>query len=286
MKRIQLLTIMGLLCYTAQAHAQVVFGAEVEAWRSANGGDYGRDTTDGGEGVALDGLHYSDAPWNNDAVASTQFGTLRLRCAWEGSIALDTFGIVWDTYTVTNLANPTGTFTLQIQVPYHAEVHGGSQYASASFQTSWRDGGGWHNIDEASAATFGQHQTLSGTLTHTIANYQSGTPVVFRVEAHVRASGPDTYANAYNTAAIEFSSPDPGVELVVTSEGGYAPPPDCPGDVDGDGDSDVSDFGLFAPALGSNSGTPGWDPACDLNSDDVVDLLDFAIFAPDFGCPN
>jgi hypothetical protein len=59
------------------------------------------------------------------------------------------------------------------------------------------------------------------------------------------------------------------------------PPLPCVGDLDGDGDTDVFDFGLFAGSFGSlvPPGTGG-----DLDGDGDVDVFDFGIFAGHFGC--
>ncbi len=58
-------------------------------------------------------------------------------------------------------------------------------------------------------------------------------------------------------------------------------PPDCPGDLNGDGLTDIYDFGLFASTFGQSvaPNTGG-----DMNGDGFVDVHDFAIFGPDFGC--
>jgi hypothetical protein len=58
--------------------------------------------------------------------------------------------------------------------------------------------------------------------------------------------------------------------------------PACTGDMDGDGDVDVFDFGIFAPNFGSTGHTPFTNG--DLDGDGDVDVFDFAIFAPNFGC--
>lgn len=56
----------------------------------------------------------------------------------------------------------------------------------------------------------------------------------------------------------------------------------CVGDIDGDCDTDVFDFGIFVLHFGSGvaPGTNG-----DLNDDGVVDIFDFGIFVLDFHCP-
>ncbi len=65
---------------------------------------------------------------------------------------------------------------------------------------------------------------------------------------------------------------------------GAAPPPACPGDLDGDGSTDVFDFGIFAGAFGAADGDPDYDAAADLDGSGAIDVFDFGIFAGDFGC--
>ena len=64
--------------------------------------------------------------------------------------------------------------------------------------------------------------------------------------------------------------------------GAFVPPVICIGDFDGDGDTDVLDFGVFA----GNFGTSGHAPFTngDLDGDGDIDVFDFGIFAGDFGC--
>lgn len=68
----------------------------------------------------------------------------------------------------------------------------------------------------------------------------------------------------------------------VRSDGVFAVVAPCPGDIDGDGDADVLDFGILAAhfgAAGLNPFTGG-----DLDGDGDVDVFDFATFAAGFGC--
>jgi len=53
-----------------------------------------------------------------------------------------------------------------------------------------------------------------------------------------------------------------------------------PGDIDGDGDVDPSDFYVFAGAYGTS---PPSNPECDFNGDGAVDPSDFYIFSRDYG---
>ena len=61
---------------------------------------------------------------------------------------------------------------------------------------------------------------------------------------------------------------------------------DCVADVDGDGDTDLTDLGIFWPAWGSQPGDPNWDPRADLNGDGRVDCSDRGILLADWGCPD
>ncbi|MFQ5805770.1 MAG: hypothetical protein ACE5I3_04890 [Phycisphaerae bacterium] len=67
-----------------------------------------------------------------------------------------------------------------------------------------------------------------------------------------------------------------------TSIGPAAEP--CPGDVDGDGDTDLSDLGLLLAAYGSSVGDPNYNPAADFEPDGDVDLTDLAFLLSAYGC--
>jgi hypothetical protein len=58
----------------------------------------------------------------------------------------------------------------------------------------------------------------------------------------------------------------------------------CPGDVDGDGDTDLSDLAELLTAYGSLVGDPNYNPAADFDQDDDVDLTDLAFLLADYGC--
>ncbi|MBU0616080.1 MAG: lamin tail domain-containing protein, partial [Planctomycetes bacterium] len=63
-------------------------------------------------------------------------------------------------------------------------------------------------------------------------------------------------------------------------------PSACIGDVDGDGDTDLSDLAALLGAYGTGPGDPGWNPAADFDGDDDVDLSDLAHLLGDYGCPS
>jgi hypothetical protein len=58
----------------------------------------------------------------------------------------------------------------------------------------------------------------------------------------------------------------------------------CPGDVDGDGDTDISDLAALLTAYGSVVGQPNYNPAADFDNDQDVDLADLAFLLADYGC--
>lgn len=60
--------------------------------------------------------------------------------------------------------------------------------------------------------------------------------------------------------------------------------PECPGDVDADGDTDLSDLAALLSAYGSVPGDPNWNSACDFDADNDVDLTDLAFLLSDYGC--
>jgi len=73
-----------------------------------------------------------------------------------------------------------------------------------------------------------------------------------------------------------------GVEVVTTY--GSEVPVACPGDVDGDGDTDLSDLAALLAAYGSSVGDPNYNPAADFDGDGDVDLTDLGFLLSDYGC--
>lgn len=58
----------------------------------------------------------------------------------------------------------------------------------------------------------------------------------------------------------------------------------CPGDVEGDGDTDIADLAALLAAYGSSSGDPDYDPAADFDDDGDVDISDLAYLLSGYGC--
>jgi len=86
------------------------------------------------------------------------------------------------------------------------------------------------------------------------------------------------------------ADPDPPIpfdEPVAFLEAQLAPPDPCPGDVDGDGSTNLADFGVMGANFGA-SGLPHGNGESrhlgDLDDDGSVNLADFAILGAGFGC--
>ena len=58
----------------------------------------------------------------------------------------------------------------------------------------------------------------------------------------------------------------------------------CPGDIDGDGDTDHSDLGELLSAWGSQPGDPNWNEHADLDGDGQIGHSDLGILLADWGC--
>lgn len=61
----------------------------------------------------------------------------------------------------------------------------------------------------------------------------------------------------------------------------------CPGDLDGDGFRNVTDFTVFGGAYGTHIGDPDYNPDADFDGDGFVNVTDFTIFAEGYlqACP-
>lgn len=61
--------------------------------------------------------------------------------------------------------------------------------------------------------------------------------------------------------------------------------PDCPGDINGDGQRDLADLSALLAAYGTCTGDAGFNPAADLNGSGCVDLADLSGLLTVFGVP-
>jgi len=88
----------------------------------------------------------------------------------------------------------------------------------------------------------------------------------------------------YNNDADDADTPNaeaPPSNTGLVTQFTFAVPALCPGDADGDGDTDISDLGLLLANFGA-AVTPGADG--DLNFSGLVDITDLGMLLADFGC--
>lgn len=83
----------------------------------------------------------------------------------------------------------------------------------------------------------------------------------------------DSASKICTITVIQSSSQEAVLDWAVT----------IPGDVDGDGDVDRYDCGLFAQAYGTSEGDPDYDPNCDFDNDGDIDRYDAVILAQNYG---
>jgi hypothetical protein len=82
----------------------------------------------------------------------------------------------------------------------------------------------------------------------------------------------------YSSGACGWNIDD--VEILAVELG--AP---CPGDLNGDGFRNVSDFTQFAAAYGTKTGDPNYHPDADMDGDGFINVTDFTQFVSVYGVP-
>ena len=136
-------------------------------------------------------------------------------------------------------------------------------------QVSDDDGGSWTTAETVGPAGAG---TGGGWLYH---EFDVGSLVSLTSQVRVRFIADDAGTGSVVEAAIDDFQ-------VVSVQCEDTPPPACAGDFDGDLDTDVFDFGIFAANFGATGLTPFTNG--DMDGDGDVDVFDFGLFGPDFGC--
>ncbi len=83
--------------------------------------------------------------------------------------------------------------------------------------------------------------------------------------------------NMGQTWTAGWNGEDFGFYIETVAEG-------CPGDVDGDGETDLSDLAAFLRAYGASEGNPSYEPNADFDGDGEIDLSDLAFLLANYGC--
>jgi len=119
-----------------------------------------------------------------------------------------------------------------------------------------------------------------------------------RATAHLTPDEPKTITRQFVIDGVSWDNRENVSIVCWARETGYPGPkevfqsgervwplvPICPGDVDGDNDTDLSDLGALLAAYGTSPGDPRWNPNADFDGDDIVGLSDLAHLLADYGC--
>jgi len=104
---------------------------------------------------------------------------------------------------------------------------------------------------------------LSTTGGYTLRDVEPGTyDIAFKASHWLRVVAPVTVSNADVT----------GVDVTLTN-----------GDIDGDNEVTLFDFGRLVAAFGSVPGDENWNADADLDGDEEVTLFDFGVLVKNFG---
>jgi len=144
--------------------------------------------------------------------------------------------------------------------------------------TTWIEEAKLTTSDADTIDFFGRNVSISGdmalfgVLANDDAGAQSGSAYVFRGLSDCQPNGVLDICDI----ADGTSQDDNGNGIPDECE--------CPGDIDGDGDTDHSDLGELLSAWCSLEGDPNWNANADLDGDGHVGHGDLGILLADWGC--
>jgi hypothetical protein len=198
------------------------------------------------------------------------------------SLAAGSYG---DTVTFTNTTNGTGNTTRPVGLTVTAPAA-----LSVTPTTGLTSTGYMGGPFSASSASYTLNNTGGQPLNWTAGNTQSWL-TLSKASGTLAAGGTDTVTVSVGTGAnsLAYGSYGDTVTFTNTTDGtGNTTRPvaltiKIPGDVDGDGQVNLTDLLLLAQAFGSVPGDTNWNPACDFNGDGRVDVSDLLIMAKYWG---
>ena len=154
----------------------------------------------------------------------------------------------------------------------------GSAYVYRFNGTTWIEEAKLTASDADTTDFFGRNVSISGdvalfgVLSNDDAGAQSGSAYIFRGLSDCQPNGTIDICDI----ADGTSQDDNGNGIPDECE--------CPGDIDGDGDTDHSDLGELLSAWCSLEGDPNWNANADLDGDGHVGHGDLGILLADWGC--
>jgi hypothetical protein len=127
------------------------------------------------------------------------------------------------------------------------------------------------------------HYSLQTTTGFTVAGGPFVDPPDGAGNAHTVTMDTSTIGPVNGTLTISSDAPDEPIRIVALT--GEVVAAGCPGDLNGDGYRNATDFTLFVSAYGSHVGDPNYNLAADLNGDGFVNASDFTVFASNYNVP-
>jgi hypothetical protein len=240
-------------------------GAAHIAWGTTRWNYYFQDG-DGTPLVWFDGMIKRLGSYDNDNQMYTWYqGAYNSRRAVATDISIEMTGV------------ETGTNTYEIGLTINKDPGGTARnlichvvqcldYYPASSDNRYRNCARQHTEQ---ALTLNPGETYSYTTSFTLAATDVANIDDVRIIAFVQSS---STKEIYNSAVMSWPFPPPQTEVV--------------GDVDGDGDVDLSDLAALLSSYGMCDGDPGYLGAADFVYSKCIDLADLAALLANYGYPG
>jgi len=260
---------------TTADQLDVVFNNGAGTWDNNNGADW-HFTVEGADpapGFVMDGVR--DA--SSIAIASN--GGLTLWADLQGTtlyVATNDAGEGNDHFIY--LANPPGSLRAA-NWDKAGQIANWSAFLADENNNDYES---WFDAAPgAQAATGPNGGVLEGTIDLVSEFGSMPTEVYLAVGVYGNNDGGALVFGSQVPASVNNNGNIDASEYVLLDLSIFAPPTECDGDVNGDGDTNVADFNILASHFGQ---TVAPNTSGDLTGDGQVNVADFNILAGDFGC--